>query len=384
VSIVKHPWAVKEVERLAKLLDKGYSIPNASKALGRSFASVHSKMQNLGLHVKPPKDPVAQRVEREEVSRTKKETNELVSEVRRLRELVEVQSKIAAQPLPKIKRVELASGVREATAVAMLSDLHVEERVLKGDTPIGNVYNLSIAETRLGRAFSGVEWLINHHSSDWKIRNLVLWFGGDMMSGQIHEENLETSDGTPIETLLWLYPRLVAGVRQLLSGLDLTSLQLICSYGNHGRDTKKCRFAKGAGHSYEWGMYQRLAHDLADDKRVQVLADPSEHQYTTVYDWDLHFHHGHRINYGGGVGGIMIPINKAVSQWDKVRHCDFHHFGHFHQYFDHGNVTGNGSLIGYNSYAMGIKASPEPPQQAFYLLDSKRAKCCMSPIWVSE
>lgn len=380
---MKHPWKLTEVARLVKLLDRGASIPSAAKALGRTIASVHSKMQSLHLHVKPPPDPVARQVQKEQDTRTKRETKDLVSEVRRLRELVDVQSKIATKPLPAIKRVELASGMREATAVALLSDLHVEEKVHKQDTPIGNVYDLGIAETRLGRAFTGIEWLINHHSQAWKIRNLVLWFGGDMMSGQIHEENLETSDGTPIETLLWLYPRLVAGVRQLLSELDL-DLQLICSYGNHGRDTKTCRFAKGAGHSYEWGMYQRLAHDFQDDKRVKVLADPSEHQYTTVYDWDLHFHHGHRINYGGGVGGIMIPINKAVSQWDKVRRCDFHNFGHFHQYFDHGNVTGNGSLIGYNSYAMGIKASPEPPQQAFYLLDSKRAKCCMSPIWVSE
>jgi hypothetical protein len=274
--------------------------------------------------------------------------------------------------------------MREATAVALLSDLHVEEEVKRGDTPVGNVYNLNIAEKRLGRAFSGIEWLINHHRQNWQIRNLVLWFGGDMMSGQIHEENLETSRGTPIETLLWLYPRLLAGVHQLLTGLDLTSLQLICSYGNHGRDTKTCRFAKGAGHSYEWGMYQRLAQDLQSDERVQVLADPSEHQYAKVYDWSLHFHHGHRVQYQGGSGGITIPLNKAVAQWDKARRCDIHNFGHFHQYIDTGAIVVNGSLIGYNSYAMGIKATPEPAQQAFYLLDSKRGKTCKSPLWVEE
>jgi hypothetical protein len=376
-------WSTKQVERLVKLVDKGYSVPNVAAAMGLSYAAVSGKMNKLGLHIKST-DPVSREVQKEQDAKAKRETKDLVAEVRRLRELVDVQSKLAAVPLPKIKRVELGSNLREATAVALLSDLHVEEKVLAGDTPIGNVYNLGIAERRLGRAFSGIEWLVNHHRAAWKIRNLVLWFGGDMMSGQIHEENLETSDGTPIETLLWLYPRLLSGVHQLLTGLDLASLHLICSFGNHGRDTKTCRFAKGAGHSYEWGMYQRLAQDLKSDSRVKVLADPSEHQYTQVYDWDLHFHHGHRINYGGGVGGIMIPINKAVAQWDKVRHCDFHHFGHFHQYFDHGNVVGNGSGIGYNSYAMGIKASPEPPQQAFYLLDSKRAKCCSSPIWVQE
>jgi hypothetical protein len=33
---------------------------------------------------------------------------------------------------------------------------------------------------------------------------------------------------------------------------------------------------------------------------------------------------------------------------------------------------------------MSIKATPEPPQQAFYLLDAKRGKTCKSPIWVRE
>jgi hypothetical protein len=42
----------------------------------------------------------------------------------------------------------------------------------------------------------------------------------------------------------------------------------------------------------------------------------------------------------------------------------------------------NGSVVGYNGYAMAIKATPEPPQQAFYILDSKRGKTCKSPIWV--
>jgi hypothetical protein len=308
----------------------------------------------------------------------------LADEVARLREVIKVRDMLGMVPLKPIKRLELRSGLREATAVALLSDLHVEEKVKAEDTPLGNVYNLTIAAERLARFFAGVVWMVKHHRQDWKIRNLVLWLGGDLMSGQIHEENLETSDGTPIETLLWLYPHLRAGINRLLEELELDSLELVCSYGNHGRDTKKCHFAKGAGHSYEWGMYRRLVEDLKDDPRVHVLADPSEHQYHTVYDIDLHFHHGNRVNYGGGVGGITIPINKAVHQWNLVRRCHIHNFGHFHQYLDMGSVVVNGSLIGYNSYAMGIKATPEPPQQAFYLLDSKRGKTCKSPIWVSK
>jgi hypothetical protein len=131
-------------------------------------------------------------------------------------------------------------------------------------------------------------------------------------------------------------------------------------------------------------MYCQIAQYFEDDPRVRVLADPSAHQYAKAYDFDLHFHHGDETSYHGGVGGITIPLNKAVAQWDIVRRCHYHHFGHWHQYTDTGRIVVNGSLIGYSAYAMAIKAAPEIPQQAFYLLDSKRGKTAKSPIWVSD
>jgi hypothetical protein len=185
-------------------------------------------------------------------------------------------------------------------------------------------------------------------------------------------------------SLLWLYPRLLEGIKSLLEDEGIETFYLVCSYGNHGRDTKKPYRVRGAYHSYEWGMYQRLADDLKEEPRVKVLANDSAHQYVQVYDFDLHFHHGDEIQYGGGVGGVTIPMNKAVAAWDKVRRCHFHHFGHYHQYFDLGNIVGNGSLIGYNGYAMSIKAAPEPAQQFFYLLDSKRGKTAKSPVWCED
>lgn len=375
-------WTEKKLDRVRNLLAKGLPRHEVALKIGVSEAALTGAIRRHGLTVPKPVDPIERRNEARSVTRLKHEHASLADEVERLREVLNMRKAFADNPLKPIKRVELKSGKREATAVALLSDLHVEERVLAGDTPLGNVYNLSIAETRLARAFASIDWLIDLYRDDWTITNVLLWFGGDMMSGQIHEENLETSDGTPIETLLWLRPRLVEGVKRLREK-DL-QVTLPCSFGNHGRDTKQCRFAKGAGHSYEWGMYQELCQDFRDDPGVQVLADPSEHQYVTAYDFDLHFHHGHRVNYGGGVGGITIPINKAVSQWDKVRRCQYHHFGHFHDYIDIGNVMVNGSLIGYNSYAMGIKATPQDPMQAFYLLDSKRGKTAKHGLWVSE
>lgn len=329
-------------------------------------------------------DPVERAQAERADARVRREHSELLKEVETLRESMRVRDALGAVPLQPIKRREFASGLREGTAVALLSDFHVEERVLETDTPTGNVYNLDIADLRLGRFFSGVEWLVKKERHACKIRDLELWLGGDLASGQIHDENVETSAFPPIAAMLWLQPRLVAGIRQLCDRLDLERLNVVCSYGNHGRDTKKPRRATGAHHSYEWGMYKQIAQVFQSDKRVSVLANPSGHQYTKVYDFDCHYHHGDETSYQGGVGGIMIPLNKAVAAWDRVRRCHFHNFGHWHQYIDTGHIAVNGSGIGYNAYAMSIKASPEEPQQAFYVLDSKRGKTAKSPIWVGD
>jgi hypothetical protein len=318
-------------------------------------------------------------------ARFEREHRELTAEVARLREVVSVRDALAkSRPLKPIVRRERASGLREATAVALASDWHVEERVLATSTPTGNAYNLAIAEFRIERFFQGVANMVKKERSAFKIRDLQLWYGGDLVSGHIHDENVETSAFAPIAACLWLQPRLEAGIHFLLAELGLDNLQLVCSYGNHGRDTKKPRRATGAHHSYEWNMFKQIERNFAGEKRVSVDASPSGHQYTQIYDFTSHYHHGDEISYGGGVGGITIPINKAVAQWDKARRCDFHNFGHFHQYLNMGNIANNGSLIGFNAYAMSIKASPEPPQQAFYLVDSKRGKTCCSPIWAGD
>jgi hypothetical protein len=278
----------------------------------------------------------------------------------------------------------LRSGLREATAVAALSDCHVEEIVRPGETPYPNEYNLTIADRRLARFFAGFEWLIGFHRTAFAIRNVLLWLGGDLMTGHIHPENIENTATPPIKTLLWLRPRITAGIDRLLADPLIERIDVPCSYGNHGRNTVKPYRALGAVHSYEWLLYQWLADTYRHEPRVRFLADESAHQYAKVYDFDMHFHHGDETNYNGGSGGITIPLNKSIAQWDIAKRCDYHQFGHWHQYLDNGRLAVNGSLIGYTAYSMSIKAAPEPPQQSFYLIDSKRGKTCKSPIWVEE
>jgi hypothetical protein len=91
------------------------------------------------------------------------------------------------------------------------------------------------------------------------------------------------------------------------------------------------------------------------------------------------------MNYGGGVGGITIPVNKSIAQWNKAHRVDLDVFGHFHTRFDGGNFIANGSLIGYNPFSIAIKASFERPSQTFFLVNREYGeKTLVAPIFVEE
>jgi len=151
-----------------------------------------------------------------------------------------------------------------------------------------------------------------------------------------------------------------------------------------GNTTKKKRHSTSYKNSYEWLMYKNMEKVYRKNKRVHFIVENGYHTYISLYDkFKLRFHHGDALRYAGGVGGIAIPANKAVAQWNKTEKAYLDVFGHFHtQMMDCGPFVSNGSLIGWNSFAVAIKASYEDPQQSFFVIDQENGKICDWPIFV--
>lgn len=337
----------------------------------------------------PPREPARiledMRATRQ-AARVKAERDALADQLREAHARLGFMDAMRSIHVPEVVRREPTSGLREGSLVVLASDWHVEEEVDPVAIADLNAYNLDISARRVERFFAGVEWALNYHRQAFVLRDLILWWGGDLYSGHIHEENVETSAWTPPQSIVYLRRTLAQGIRRLLLDPLLEHIYLPCSYGNHGRWTEKKRIATGAYNSFEWMMYQILAEDFAEEKRVTFSCDPSAHQYVTAYGAMLHFTHGDELKFGGGIGGLSIPLGKRVATWDLVKRSKYHHIGHFHTFADYGpqRTVVNGSLIGYNGYAQSIGVQPEPPQQASYILDAKRGKTLVSPIWVGD
>ncbi len=335
----------------------------------------------------PEPDPVERQEQIEEQSRDRRQVKQLVEQLREARARQSfLDAASSFKEPPRILPREKTSKIRELTAVALASDWHVEEPVEPESVAYRNEYNLEIADKRVTRFFEGIIWNIEHHRASGRlaIRDLVLWLGGDLMTGYIHPELVESNLLSPTETVRWLIPRIRDGIHSLLERLQLDHIEIPCSFGNHGRSTDKPRISTGYANSYEWLMYHVLADEFRNEPRVHFEITNSAHQYVRVYDFTIHLHHGDDVKYQGGVGGIAIPLLKAVPAWERLKHADVHCIGHHHQLKDFGRAVVNGSIIGHGPYSQRIRAEFEPPQQALFYMDSARGKCMVTALWVAD
>ena len=309
---------------------------------------------------------------RSEVATLKGRYRAALAQIDREREradaLVQLRGIEPASPAP---RAATASTRHAATMVVLLSDWHVEERVDPATCNNLNDFSLEVADRRIAELSERLAGLLEHERQVADINRVVLWLGGDFISGHIHDDTAEMAQLAPLSAIRWAGERLRAFIDGVASQADEV---IVCtSSGNHGRSTEKLRIGTEMEHSFEQHLYLTMASgETRPNVRWQVGTS-----YLNVLDLDgfrVRFHHGHAIRYQGGIGGITIPTNKAIAAWDAIDRADLTCFGHWHQmaWLRAARYVSNGSLIGHSAYAVRIKAAYEPPCQACVVIDHGR------------
>ncbi len=286
-------------------------------------------------------------------------------------------------PSPRI----LKTGKSKPEGVAVVvpaTDWHVEETVYKESTNGKNCFNLTEAEKRIKRFYQKIIKLIewqNHLAPVIELWHPLL---GDLISGYIHEELMESNSLSPTEACLFLQDMLCSGIDFLLKETKLPIFIPTC-IGNHGRTTQRMHIKTGYKNSYEWLLYKTLANVYKKNKRVMWDVAQGYHNTQIIMGRKVRFHHGDGLRYMGGIGGITIPINKAIAQWDKVEAVDFDIFGHWHTFMScYPKWVSCGSLMGYSEYSVSIKAEFQHPTQTFIVLDRRYGMTQAVPIFLTK
>jgi hypothetical protein len=315
----------------------------------------------------------------------KREHSALMEENERLKtELAEV---VRFRKPPEILVYRQPAWERsDAVAMGVASDWHVEEPVIKETVHGLNEYNLDVAKARAERFFKNLLRLTDIMARDSKITTLYLAALGDFFSGWIHEELIAGGLLAPGDAARFCKGLWFSGIDFLLRESSYV-LEGDFIPGNHGRMTRQMHFGDPTGTSLESVMYDAIVDRYHDNPRVRFRVASQAMVYRRFFEsFNVRLIHGYEVKYGGGVGGITIPLNKAVAQWDIAVRASLTVLGHFHQLFDGGNFLVNGSMIGYNTFAQAIKAKFEAPRQAFCLIHARNGgeKSLTGPIWLDD
>lgn len=216
----------------------------------------------------------------------------------------------------------------------LASDWHWGEVVDPGQIGGVNEFSLKIAHERARRMVQNTVDLLNNHMVNPQYPGIVFALGGDMITGDIHEELMATNEREVMPTLVDLWGVLVWCVETLADKFGKVFVPAVG--GNHGRNTKKMR-AKGRNFtSFDWLLYQFLAKRFESDARVTFYIPDGPDALFSIYGHRYLLTHGDQFRGGDALIGALGPIvrgdhRKRARNMQIAADYDTIVMGHWHQ-----------------------------------------------------
>lgn len=317
----------------------------------------------------------------------KKQVSELEGQVlteARVKEQIGIAAKREVTTPNWLVRKDKFKGLA-GVPVLFASDWHFGEVVRGVEIGGTNEYNVTIAKARARTMVQTFIRLLKHHILNTSYPGCVFILGGDMMSGDIHEELVETNEMEMMPCLLELVPLLSWCIGTLAD--EFGKVFIPCVTGNHGRTSRKPRMKRRNHTNYDWLCYQLLSEYFAKDKRITFLIPEGPDAYFKVYDTRFLLTHGDQFRGGDGFAGAIVPIargdkRKRARNSQTNRSYDVAVMGHWHQYIHTGDFVVNGSLKGLDEYAYAGNFSFELAAQAAWIVHPEHGITFRFPVYV--
>lgn len=283
-------------------------------------------------------------------------------------------------PEPAAFEAPPAPGGKAETVILCANDWQWGEVVDIGRMDGLNSYNVDIARARAARLFRGAVDLCTNHWAGLPPARVILIIGGDMISGEIHEEIAKTNELKAIPALKDAASSLMGGIDLLLSSLECP-VDVVVVPGNHGRVTRKPESKLYVETSYDTllGDILDLHYRAKGERRVSFYAPASGDALFTVDDRRFLVTHGDRIGSRGGQG--FVGPAATVARGFKRICADYQArgviidtiiCGHFHVplRLEEGYVSG--TLVGPSEFSRDGRFRPHPASQLFLAVHPER------------
>lgn len=306
-----------------------------------------------------------------------------VQELERALSIVDEATNASINP-PKWLSQPPSSRKKHATLALMLSDTHFDEVVDPIEINNLNAYNREIAEARLKEWVSNSIKMARHYLSGLTYDGVVVMLGGDIFSGDIHDELKESNEAPILDSLLHWSEQISAALHVL--GDEFGKVHVPCVVGNHGRLSRKPRMKQRARTNLDWMLGKMVERHFVNDKRFTFQISDNADVVTDIYQWKHLLSHGDQVSGGGGIGGIWPPIMRMRARKAQRAHDIGDTFqtmwiGHWHQYIATPSMVVNGSLKGLDEYAWINNFGFEVPQQALAVITPEHNITFQAPVF---
>lgn len=339
------------------------------------------------------KDAVARRRLTDEITKSHQRERDLE---RRLVDAEEWRSSVlglSAEPIKPHIELPTHSGTSRntRTVILHLSDIHYGEKILLEEMSGTNRYDSDVAKLRLGRFFAHAAMLMTTYWPGRPPEEVILCLGGDLISGMIHAELLETNSPSVPHSVRDV-GELIAGGIEVLRKEIKAPIRVYSVPGNHGRMTHKPQ-SKGRAA----GSLDLLATDFTEValrrlKAVTFYRSESPDAYFSTYGWHWLLTHGDTMGGRGGGTGFIGPMAVIIkghrklvdTSWRSGRPVHYVLTGHFHVTCKTTFGWGNGSVCGYGQFARDLRADPEVSRQNFLVVHPEHGVINDQPIYLGS
>lgn len=323
------------------------------------------------------------RVAREELRVAQGELEATAAELELFRAPLEVAPEWMRRPLD-------AAHEHRGTILAFLSDVHAGEAVRPEEMNGYNAYDERITDMRLGRFFERTILVAQNYLAGVEYDGIVLALGGDMVSGDIHDELQQTNWCSTYDACRWLAPRLKAGIEMLAE--EFGKVHVVSAPGNHGRDSKRPRHKLRSAHNADTHVAHLVADRLEGEEGITFDVPESFDVDFECYGYRFSLEHGDNMRFNGTSEiGAIGPVTRGTLRKSRQAQTEGRPFvvnlvGHYHQYIP-AYTTGfimNGSLKGYDEFARSWHFRPEPAQQALAVITPEHGVTVNAPVIVAK
>jgi len=270
--------------------------------------------------------------------------------------------------LTKEPKIEIKKDKIEQVKVALISDVHFDEVVKKEQVMNFNEYNQEVALKRLWKFLKASILITENDKKIFNINQLNIFFLGDMLSGIIHDELIETNESNVSDSIMILSDVLAQMI--IIYTKYFNKIVIDCDFGNHGRITQKKTY-KNRYVNFDTILYNIIKlrlQNYINSNRVEMYVNTSPYGIREILGWKFLHSHGDDVKSWNQISyyGLKRRFANIKELYESSGGFDYWLNAHTHKpaYID--QTLTNGSIIGLNEYSLAKFGNKSPISQKFF------------------